>query len=52
MNRLRKAIIADVTEDMSMVGEMTECHEELVAAFNAMPGATPITDADLDAEFE
>jgi hypothetical protein len=50
MERLRKAIVADVAEDFTMIGEMTEWHEELVAAFNAVPGVMPITNADLGEE--
>lgn len=58
MDRLREAILADVSEDMSMIGEMTEWHEELIAAFNAAgpfpghPEVGPITDADIEAMFE
>lgn len=51
MDRLRAAILADVTEDIAMLGEMTEWHEELVAAFNAVPDVEPITDDDINAEF-
>lgn len=42
MDRLRQAIIADVTEDFYIIGELTTWHVELVAAFNAVPGVTPI----------
>lgn len=59
LSRLREAIIADVAEDMSMIGEMTEWHEELVAAWNAVAASSPtvgipapITDSDLDDQFE
>ena len=52
MDRLRKAILADIAEDMGAIGELNEWHEELVAAWNAVPGVVPITDADLDAEFD
>ena len=47
MNRLRMAILRDVREDLSEIGEFTGWHKELVAAFNAVPGVAPITDAEL-----
>jgi len=52
MSRLRNAIIEDVAEDMSMVGDLTEWHEQLVTAWNAVPGVEPITDADIDSQFD
>jgi hypothetical protein len=52
MERLRKAILSDVTEDMAMLGDLTEWHTELIAAWNAVPGVEPITDADLDEQFD
>lgn len=60
MDRLRAAIIADVTEDLGMVGEMTEQHVELAAAFNAVVDVErgrgvnikPITRADLEGAFD
>jgi hypothetical protein len=57
MNRLRAAILADVSEDMDMIGEMTEWHEELVAAYNQLVTdiptlGEPITNDDIEAMFE
>lgn len=52
LNKLREAIVADVSEDLDLIGQMVEWHEELVAAFNAVPGVTPITNADLDVDAE
>ena len=52
MDRLRRAILADIIEDMAMMGEMTEWHAELVDAWNAVPGVVPITDDDIEAAFE
>lgn len=52
MDRLRDAIIADLAEDLSMIDELTDCHTELLDAWNAVPGVVLITDADLDAMFE
>lgn len=52
MDRLRAAILADITEDMAMLGELSEWHAELVAAWNAVPGVVPITEDDIEAAFE
>jgi hypothetical protein len=58
MNRLRAAIIADVSEDMQAIEELSEWHRELVDAFNAAgpfpgyPEVEPITDADIDGSVE
>lgn len=59
MYELRTAIIADVSEDMGMIGEMTEWHSDLVEAWNNVCEASttqgypePITSEDIEAAFD
>lgn len=59
MDRLRKAIIDDVTEDIGMIGELTEWHEELLKAWNAVCTMSPtvgipapITENDIEGAFD
>ncbi len=59
MDRLRKAIIEDVTEDMGMIGELSEWHEELIKAWNKVCESSPtvgipepITEADIEGLFD
>lgn len=52
MDRLRKAIIDAASEQLSMVDELTEIEDELIAAWNAIEGVTPITDKDIEATVE
>lgn len=46
--RLRQAIVSDIAEDAQAIGELSEWHAELVAAFNDLPGVDPITDDDIE----
>lgn len=53
---VRKAILADVSEDMGTIGNMTEEHNVLVDAWNAFANAgvhgKPITNADIEGMYD
>ena len=52
LDRLRDAILADVSEDMGLVDELTDEHNELVAAWNAAFPENTIEDADIEEMYE